>query len=302
MIPPEQTGMDYLKPAERSQLQKARFAEPSIDETIRQLDRILASRTFARVQRRAKDFLGFVVAKKLLGHTDRVKEMTIAICVFHESAEFDPLESSKVRVAASDLRRRIAAYYANEGQQDSIEIIIPTNTYVPEIRNRCCLLLIRDFENWHPQADQDHLCTTIRDELAHQLGRVGWIRVTTVAAFESRGGARRYGLRGSFEYKENVLRLNLSLADLSARRIVYWRSFQGRRNEVFDLTRSIAVTFFKALRTAVPRPLNFEQSQPRTPHNLPWAANDAASKRTISGRVARGECYPSHSIRCVRPA
>lgn len=250
MIPPGQTGMDFLKPAERSQLQKLRLAEPFVEETIRQLDRILASRSFARVQRRAKDFLGFVVAKKLLRQTDRVKEMTIAICVFNESAEFDPLESSKVRVAASDLRRRMAAYYANEGQGDSIEIIIPTSTYVPEIRNRRCVLLIRDFENWHPQADQDYLCAMIRDELAHLLGRAGWIRVTRVAASESREDTPRYGLRGSFEHREDVLRLNLSLADLSARRIICWRSFQRRRNEVFLLTRSIANSFFKALRTA----------------------------------------------------
>lgn len=240
--------MDYLKPAERSQLQKLRFAEPFIDQTIRQLDRILASRTFGRVQRRSKDFLGFVVAKKLLGHTDRVKEMTIAISVFHESAEFDPLESSKVRVAGSDLRRRIAAYYANEGQRDPIEIIIPPATYVPEIRNRRCLLLIRDFENWHPKGDQDHFCATISNELAHQLARAGWIRVTRVAALESHADAPQYGLRGSFEYSEDIVRLNLSLADLSARRIVYWHSFQGRRNDVFDLTRSIADTFLKALR------------------------------------------------------
>src|SRR5260221_7596825 len=101
--------IECLNQAERTRLQELRLADPFVDEAIRQLERILASSAFVRSQRRAKDFLTFVVAKKLLGDEDQIKQTTIAIRVFGESAEFDPLESSKVRVAGIALRRRLTA-------------------------------------------------------------------------------------------------------------------------------------------------------------------------------------------------
>lgn len=76
----------------------------------------------------------FVVSKVLVGHGNQIKEMTIAIQVFGESTAFNPLESSKVRVAGLALRRRLAAYYAHEGARDPVKIILRVGTYVPRIR------------------------------------------------------------------------------------------------------------------------------------------------------------------------
>ena len=132
----EEAMIEYLNDAERARLQERRLAEPFIDETLHQLERILTSLTFARIQHRTRDFLGFVVSKTLIGHADEIKEMTVAIRVYHESADFDPLENSKVRVAGVALRRRVAAYYVREGAHDPIEIVIPVGTYVPRIRCR----------------------------------------------------------------------------------------------------------------------------------------------------------------------
>jgi TolB-like protein len=231
--------MDYLCPAERSRLHQLRLTEPLVSDTLSQVERILASRSFARVHQTAKDFLGFVVAKKLLGHADRIKETTIAICVFHESAEFDPLLSSKVRVAGSGLRRRIAAYYAKEGKQDLIEITIPAARYAPEIRDRRHLISVCTFENWHPNNNQHYLCSTFANEIAYLLNRapVRAIRVTTCEVPREAAG---YALRGSVEHRDNVVRLNVSLADFSKGRIVYWHSFEGCRDDLFRLTRGVA--------------------------------------------------------------
>src|SRR5262245_2872297 len=106
--------IECLNQAERIRLEQVRLAEPFVHKAIRQLERILASDTFVRTQRRAKDFLAFVVAKQLLGEADQIKEMTIAMRAFQESSGFDPLESSRVRVAALALRQRVAIYYARE--------------------------------------------------------------------------------------------------------------------------------------------------------------------------------------------
>src|SRR5438128_899408 len=107
---------DYLAPTERQQLQRLRDNDAFVEEVLGQVDRILQSRHFDRVQRRTRDFLGYVVAKTLLGQTDRINQTAIAIAVFDESADFNPVETSKVRVAAIELRRRLTAYYRREGR------------------------------------------------------------------------------------------------------------------------------------------------------------------------------------------
>ena len=128
--------IECLNQSERARLEKFRLTQPFVAEALRQVECILTSTKFTRVHARTRDFLEFIVAKALIGHADQIKEMTVAIRVFHESADFEPLESSKVRVAGLALRRRIASYYAQEGARDSIEILIPIGTYVPRIRYR----------------------------------------------------------------------------------------------------------------------------------------------------------------------
>src|SRR5438093_1262952 len=98
--------MDYLTSIERRELDRLRRSNPLVDAAVHQLERILQSQTFARVQRKTMDFLAFVVSKTLIGRRDDIKEMTLAIRVFKESADFDPLMNSKVRVAGLALRRR----------------------------------------------------------------------------------------------------------------------------------------------------------------------------------------------------
>jgi uncharacterized membrane-anchored protein len=127
---------DCLNQLERAWLGELRLAQPYVDEAIRQLERILDSPKFARVHAKTRDFLAFIVSKTLIGQADQIKELTVAIRVFGESADFDPLVSSKVRVAALALRRRIASYYATEGARDPIEILMFMGTYVPRIRRR----------------------------------------------------------------------------------------------------------------------------------------------------------------------
>ncbi|MGH9198252.1 MAG: hypothetical protein ACRD1T_21275, partial [Acidimicrobiia bacterium] len=185
-------------------------------------------------------FLTFVVAKKLLSHDDQIKETTIAIRVFGESADFDPMESSKVRVAGSDLRWRLSTYYAGEGRNDPVELQIPLSTYVPAIHDRGLYVEVGPLENWHPSGKQAHICATIGEELAYQLDRDCRVRVTRVGNRSRRSHAPRYRVRGSVEHGGEDLRLNISLADLAADGIILSRSFRGRRERMIELTRSVA--------------------------------------------------------------
>jgi hypothetical protein len=97
------------------------------------LSTVQASVTFSRVGRTTRAFLFFIVALSLLGRSDRIKELTVAARVFGENAQFDPLIDSKVRVAGVALRRRLARYYATEGQRARLRITIPVGTYAPRV-------------------------------------------------------------------------------------------------------------------------------------------------------------------------
>jgi len=239
--------IECLSQAEHTRLQKLRVADPFVDESIRQLERILTGHRFAQVQRRAKDFLTLVVIKELLGKGHEIKEMTIAISVFRESATYDPMTSSKVRVAAADLRRRLAAYYADEGRNDPIEIVIPISRYVPEIRDRRITLAVSTFENWHPAGDQSHLCLTLADDIVYLLSRSQRVTAIRTTNVEPTAGVAKYCLRGSLEPRPSTLRLNVSLADVSAARILYCRTFKSRRRDAFRLTRTVANALLRTL-------------------------------------------------------
>src|SRR2546428_13389314 len=110
--------MAYLDPAEEAQLEALRKTQPFADEVLRQCARILTSHTFSRTQQKARDFLSFVVAKKLLGREAEIKETTIAIQVFGKPTDFDCAEQATVRVAAGSLRLKLAQYYRDEDQND----------------------------------------------------------------------------------------------------------------------------------------------------------------------------------------
>ena len=68
-----------LKPADRAKLLRLEGHDAYVRDVLQQLERILASETFARVQQRTRDFLRLVVALKLLQKEQFIKEKTIAI-------------------------------------------------------------------------------------------------------------------------------------------------------------------------------------------------------------------------------
>src|SRR5262245_61879366 len=103
--------MQCLDDDSRMRLEALRQANPFVEQALQQLDRILASQAFARVQQQVRNFLRFVVWHSLLGQAEQIKEPTIAVYVYGEPADFNTAESSRVRVAGSGLRRRLREYY-----------------------------------------------------------------------------------------------------------------------------------------------------------------------------------------------
>ena len=94
-----------------------------------QLARILNSGTLSTSDR-SRAFLAFVVRQSLLGKGAELKELVIGTELFGQSG-FDPKRSSSVRSAANRLRAKLAAYYAGEGCDDDVVILLPEGAYVP---------------------------------------------------------------------------------------------------------------------------------------------------------------------------
>jgi hypothetical protein len=98
-----------------------------------QIDRLLASSHF-RNSRRYSDFLRFVVIKTAEGHADILKERTIGIEVFGREPTFDTSGDSIVRVAAAEVRKRIAQYYQEEGHEHELRVDLLSGSYVAHFR------------------------------------------------------------------------------------------------------------------------------------------------------------------------
>src|ERR1051326_3984543 len=231
--------MIYLEPAEKAQLDELQHINSFVEETLVQCERILSSRAFTRVHQETKEFLQFVVAKTLLERNSEIKEVTIAISVFHD-LRYDTAQNAKVRVAAANLRKRLTRYYATEGQNDVIDIVIPKGTYVPTIIDRRVSIAVGLFDDWGMNKDQDHLCVAVRGEIVHRLRQYGRVQVSAAEALGVETQGCQYGLRGSLVCQGDSLKLNVSLIDLSTGHSIYDERFEGGRAELLRLSVQIA--------------------------------------------------------------
>ena len=105
-------------------------------EAREQLNRILASETFAR-SKRLSDFLRFVVEETMEGRGTNLKEQVLAAELYGRGSDFDTSLDSVVRVDARRLRDKLREYYAESGD-DPVIIMLPKGAYVPvfEVRAR----------------------------------------------------------------------------------------------------------------------------------------------------------------------
>ena len=81
-------------------------------------------------------FLLYVCENSILGRLENVREQLIGAKVFGRAVDYDLSDDNIVRVEARELRKRLEAYFANEGQSESLVIEIPKGAYVPIFRPR----------------------------------------------------------------------------------------------------------------------------------------------------------------------
>ena len=112
---------------------QSRTLTPSIAECREELRAVVASRTFQHSQRLAR-LLQYVCSKAVLGEADQVTEYTIAVDVFGKPEGFRESKDSIVRVEVHRLRKRLGDFYAGEGADHRLRIVIPPGSYGPDFQ------------------------------------------------------------------------------------------------------------------------------------------------------------------------
>lgn len=99
------------------------------------LSAIAQSRTFVK-NPRLLALLTYLCERSFAGQADSIKEFTIATDVFGRAANFDQSQDAIVRVEMHRLRKKLAEFYASEGRQEPLEIVIESGSYLPQFARR----------------------------------------------------------------------------------------------------------------------------------------------------------------------
>ena len=119
-----------------SDTEPGRKTSPAQTEAVRNhLEQILQSSVFAG-SRRSQEMLRYVVEQASHGNADLLKERLIGIAVFRRATDYDTASDSTVRVAANEVRKRLAQYYMSEGRDAELRIELPSRGYMPRFEFR----------------------------------------------------------------------------------------------------------------------------------------------------------------------
>jgi hypothetical protein len=126
--------------------------EPSIEERRALIERVASSGQFRR-SARLRDFLLYVGGQSLKEGCPEIHEQEIGSKVFGRPANYDRSQDNIVRVNATELRKRIEAYFASEGAHESLILEIPRGGYKPIIHRRVPEVRERVAVETHEPAD-----------------------------------------------------------------------------------------------------------------------------------------------------
>jgi TolB-like protein/tetratricopeptide (TPR) repeat protein len=290
---------------------------PGPEEIRAQLEKVLASRVFARSTRLCR-FLRFSVEESLAGNGGRLKEQIIGMEVFDRKSDYDPRIDPIVRVEARRLRAKLKAYYTSPGRADSIMIGLPKGAYLPFFKTRAAAqgsrasltasagsalaprksIAILPFANMMLGADDDYFSDGLTEELIHLLTRIPSLRVVAWnSASKLRGreadlaGIRRQlrvgtVLRGSVRRTLERVRVTVQLIDSASGDYLWSETYDRGLENVFEIQGEMARAIVQALRlklTGLPQTETSRRAPNVACYNLCLQGRFHANKRTTEG-------------------
>jgi hypothetical protein len=106
------------------------FSSGQAEAVRNHLEEILKSSVFSG-SRRSQEMLRYVVEQASHGNVALLKERLIGIAVFRRATDYDTASDSTVRVAANEVRKRLAQYYMSDGRDAGVRIDLPSGGYTP---------------------------------------------------------------------------------------------------------------------------------------------------------------------------
>jgi hypothetical protein len=107
----------------------------SLDECWNVIEHVAASTQFKRASR-SREFLLYVSSKAIKEGNNDLHEQEIGHAIFGRDESYDTSQDNIVRVSASDLRKRIEAYFTSEGIDEQLIFDIPRGGYSPVFHRR----------------------------------------------------------------------------------------------------------------------------------------------------------------------
>jgi hypothetical protein len=95
---------------------------------LRELSHVLDSKPF-RTSKQCQNFLRYVVVNTVDGRDEALKERVIGAAVLERPHDYNTSDDPVVRIRAADVRKRLAMYYQDEGQDAAVRITIPSGSY-----------------------------------------------------------------------------------------------------------------------------------------------------------------------------
>lgn len=89
-----------------------------------QVERLAHSKPFESSEVH-RNLLRYLAEKAIAGESDRLKEYIVGLEAFGKPPSYDPKFDSIVRLQVGRLRQKIAAYYAEEGPDDPVRVVLP---------------------------------------------------------------------------------------------------------------------------------------------------------------------------------
>lgn len=103
---------------------------PSPEQIREHLDQILRSPKFLSSSR-CQHLFRYLVEAALAGNIDNLKERSLGIEVFKRDPDYDTNADPVVRVAVSEIRKKLAQFYYEPANRDGVRIELHTGSYVP---------------------------------------------------------------------------------------------------------------------------------------------------------------------------
>src|SRR5260370_31561503 len=107
----------------------------SVEERRALVQRVVSSRPFEK-STRMRDLLAYVCSRALDEGAVDIREHQIGWAVFGRSDDYDTGEDNIVRVNASQVRKKLEAYFATDGAAGPVILELPKGKYVPAFRER----------------------------------------------------------------------------------------------------------------------------------------------------------------------